>query len=100
MISFNSVRKLTYYITTNKVSKFRILYTFEDCELKYTLKMIESVGSKNILFRFMNASVSLSTLQSYSIKVQKGLIYVKMIVLSSGMSKTPVYDLDQLSPSR
>ena len=73
MISFNSVRKLTYNITTNKVSKFRILYTFEDCELKYTLKMTESVGSTNILYRFMNASVSLRTLQSYSIKVQKAL---------------------------
>ena len=29
-----------------------------------------------------------------------GLIYVKMIVFSSDMSKTPVYDMDQLSPTR
>ena len=32
--------------------------------------MIESVGITNILYRFMYASVSLRTLQSYSIKVQ------------------------------
>ena len=60
---------------TYKVSKFHILYTFEDCELKYTLKMIESIGSTNILYMFMNASVSLRTctLQSYSIKVKTAL---------------------------
>ena len=69
----SSVRKLKYNIITNKVSKFRILYIFEDCELKYTLKMIESIGSTNILYRFMNANVSLCTLQSYSIKVQTAL---------------------------
>ena len=48
---------LKYNITTNKVAKFRILYISEDFELKYTLKMTESVGSTNILYRFMNTSV-------------------------------------------
>ena len=48
---------LKYNITTNKVAKFRILYTFEDFELKYTLKMTESVGSTNILYTSMNNSV-------------------------------------------
>ena len=43
--SLNSVRMLKCNITTNNVSKFRILYTFEYCEWKYILKMIESVGS-------------------------------------------------------
>ena len=47
---------LKYNITTNKIAKFSILYTFEDFELKYTLKMTESVGSTNILYRFMNTS--------------------------------------------
>ena len=46
-----------YNITTNKVAKFLILYTFEDFELKYTLKTSKSVGSTNILYMFMNTSV-------------------------------------------
>ena len=65
MISLISIRILKYNTTTNKVYKFRILYTFEDCELKYTLKMIASVGSTNILYRFMNTSVSLRTLPNF-----------------------------------
>ena len=48
---------LKYNITTNKDTKFRNLYTFEDFELKYTLDMTESVGSTNILYRFMNTSI-------------------------------------------
>ena len=36
--------------------------------------MIESDGSTNILYRFMNASVLLRTLQSYSKNVQKALL--------------------------
>ena len=35
--------------------------------------MIESIGSTNILYMFMNASVSLRTLQSYSIKMKTAL---------------------------
>ena len=62
--------------------------------------MIESIGSTNILYMFMNTNVSLRTLQSYSIKVKTAFTHVKMIVLSSGMSKTPVYDLALLSPTR
>ena len=67
---------LKYNITTNKVAKFRILYTFENFELKYTLKMTESVGSTNILYRFMNTSVRYVR---YKVILQSasGLIYVK-----------------------
>ena len=46
-----------YNIITNKVSKFHILYTFQDFELKYALGMTESISSTNLLYRFMNTSV-------------------------------------------
>ena len=48
---------LKYNITTNNVAKFLILYTSEDFELKYTLKMSDSLGSTNILYMFINTSV-------------------------------------------
>ena len=56
-LSYDFIRMLKHNITTNKVAKFLILYTFEDFELKYTLKMSESVGSTNVLYMFMNTSV-------------------------------------------
>ena len=73
--------------------------------------MIEPVGSTNILYRFMNASVSLHMLSNvcelYCIQAAvtkllhqraNGLIDVKRIKL--GYVKTPGYDLGQLSPTR
>ena len=91
---------LKYNITTNKVAKFRILYTFEDFELKYTLKMTEFVGSTNILYRFMNTSVRYVRYKVISSKCKRPYLCKKRIVLSSSMSKTPGYDLGQLSSTR